>query len=175
MIIRRGTDADFTETMRLMDEAIAWLAGQGRTGQWGSDPWSTNERIAGRLREEWDGNDPWVAEIDGRVVGAMLLGSGPLPYIDPIEEPEVYLHLLVTDRSRKGSGIGAALVAKAKEEAAARGVDLIRVDCYGGDDRKLVSAYERMGFTPIRDFKVGEWPGQLLGLRLSGEPVRDEA
>ena len=54
-----------------------------------------------------------------------------------------------------------------REEAAAKGVDLIRVDCYAGDDRKLVAAYERLGFTPAFTFQVKEWPGQVLTMRLS--------
>jgi hypothetical protein len=44
---------------------------------------------------------------------------------------------------------------------------LLRVDCYAGDDRKLVAYYEGNGFTPTEPFTVeGRWPGQVLARRL---------
>ncbi len=171
MIVRRGTPTDVTEGLRLLDEAVAWLVSQGRTGQWGSDPFSSTEARIERMTQEFTENDVWLAEIDGEVVGAMLLGTSPMPYVNPVDEPEIYLHLLVTDRSRSGSGIGQALVDQAVAEAAARGIDLVRVDCYAGDDRKLVAQYERMGFTPTEPFVVDvrgtDWHGQVLQIRVS--------
>ncbi|NED84461.1 GNAT family N-acetyltransferase, partial [Streptomyces sp. SID11233] len=69
---------------------------------------------------------PWVAELDGRVVGSMTLTDGPGPYLAPAPEPERYLHFLVSDRSLAGHGIGAALVAHAVAEARRAGVGLLR-------------------------------------------------
>jgi ribosomal protein S18 acetylase RimI-like enzyme len=42
--------------------------------------------------------------------------------------------LLVTSRRFIGQGIGRALVEQAQAVARQREIDLIRVDCYGGDD-----------------------------------------
>jgi GNAT superfamily N-acetyltransferase len=74
----------------------------------------------------------------------------------------------VTSRRVIGQGVGRALVDRAIEVARERGIDLIRVDCYGGDDRKLVTAYERLGFTPTHVVMVKEWPAQVLEMRVSG-------
>ncbi|MFD0632406.1 hypothetical protein ACFQ9X_13090 [Catenulispora yoronensis] len=63
--------------------------------------------------------------------------------------------------------MGRALVERAKQEAAERGIDLIRVDCWAGEDGNLVKVYESYGFTRDQEFMVGEWPGMLLRLRLS--------
>lgn len=165
--IRRGTIADFDSILALMDEAVAWLAGQGRTGQWGSEPFSTLTRSVEFMRGEVEENDLWIAEIEGEPVGAMLLGEAPTRYVEPVEERELFLHLLVTSRRFSGHGIGRALVEQAKMVARERGIDLIRVDCYGGDDRKLVAAYERFGFAPTHVVMVKEWPAQVLEMRVS--------
>lgn len=157
--------------MRLMDDAIAWLAALGRTGQWGSDAFTASEQRVEHMRGEVEANGLWLAEIEGEPVGAMLLGETPMPYVSPVDERELYLHLLVTDRRHAGAGIGQSLVEQARAVAAERGIDLIRVDCYAGDDRKLVAAYERLGFTPTEPFTVElpdrDWPGQVLAIRLS--------
>jgi GNAT superfamily N-acetyltransferase len=166
VLIRRGSTVDFDVVIGLMDQAVAWLAAVGRTGQWGSDPISASPERVERMRHEVESNDLWIAEIDGEAVGAMLLGEEPMPYVAPVEQRELYLHLLVTSRRFAGHGIGQALVDQAKAVAADRGSGLIRVDCYAGGDRKLVAAYERMGFMPTQSFTVGEWPGQVLEVRL---------
>ena len=169
--VRAGSMADFEAVMRLMDDAITWLVAQGRTGQWGSDSFTGSEKRVEHMRGEVEANDLWMSEIDGEPVGAMLLGEEPMPYVSPVEERELYLHLLVTDRRHVGAGIGLALVEQARQVAVERGIDLIRVDCYAGDDRKLVTAYERLGFTPTEPFTVElpdrDWPGQVLAIRLS--------
>ncbi|GAB3239963.1 hypothetical protein GCM10027452_44480 [Micromonospora halotolerans] len=59
----------------------------------------------------------------------------------------------------------------AAELARDRGLGLLRVDCYGGDDRALVRFYEGCGFTATDRFTVERpgrppWPGQVLERRL---------
>jgi GNAT superfamily N-acetyltransferase len=173
MEIRQGTIADFDSIIALMDEAVAWLAGQGRTGQWGSEPFSSLTRSVEYMRREVEENDLWIAEIAGEVVGAMLLGEAPTRYVEPVAERELFLHLLVTSRRFIGQGIGRALVEQAQAVARQREIDLIRVDCYGGDDQKLVRAYERLGFTATHVVMVKEWPAQVLAMRLSNMSKMD--
>ena len=55
---------------------------------------------------------------------------------------------------------------RASAEAAEQGIALVRVDCYAGDDGRLVKYYESQGFTRTETFRVGEWPGQILETRL---------
>jgi GNAT superfamily N-acetyltransferase len=110
---------------------------------------------------------------DGRLVGVCVLAEELSEHIPPADVPELYIRFLATDRSRKNTGIGAALIADARTETARRGFPLLRVDCYGGDDRRLVAAYRALGFTETQAFVVerpdhAPWPGQILEIRLEG-------
>jgi GNAT superfamily N-acetyltransferase len=111
----------------------------------------------------------WVAEADGRVVGALAVGDA-MPYVRPAEEPELYVRLLVTDRESAGQNIGGVLLDHARELAREAGVGLLRVDCFAGGDGALVRYYEKQGFTRTETFAVpvngSEWPGQVLAQRL---------
>lgn len=98
--------------------------------------------------------------------------DSPGAYLDrlpPPGEPERYIHWLASDRRFKGHGVGSALLAHAAEETRRAGVALLRVDCYAGDDRKLVAYYEANGFAPTETYTAGannDWPGQVLAMRV---------
>jgi GNAT superfamily N-acetyltransferase len=77
-----------------------------------------------------------------------------MPYVPPIDEPELYVRLLIASRRRKGERIGSGLVQRAREEAARRGIDLLRVDCYASDDEALIRYYESQGFTRTQRIEV---------------------
>ncbi|MER7702019.1 GNAT family N-acetyltransferase [Kitasatospora sp. NPDC097605] len=172
MKIRNGGPEDIPDILSLLDGAVAWLAARGRTRQWGDQSFSGSttrvEHIGGYARE------PFLIRLAvddaGRTVGSCVLSEQRPEYATAVDEPELYIRNLVTDRSRKGSGIGAALIADALDEARRRGIGLLRVDCFGGDDRKLVGQYRALGFTETESFEVeqpaGPWPGQILAIRL---------
>lgn len=173
--IRRGGPGDAPLMLAMLDGAVAWLAANGRTGQWGSEPWSRDprrvERITGIARDD----EIWVAEVDGRPAGVMAVAPRPPSYVAPIDEPELYITLLVTGRAFAGHGVGGALIGKARDEARAKGADLLRVDCYGGGDGRLVEYYRRNGFEPVAQFRVGDWPGRLLSQRVAAAEVAKPA
>ncbi len=172
MKIRTGGPEDNADILALLDAAVAWLVEHGRTGQWGSQSWSGSparvEHVEGYARDHL----LRIAEDeDGRTVGVCVLAEAPGQYVPPADRRELYVRLLATDRSRKGSGIGAALIADARTEAVTRGIDLLRVDCYAGDDRALVRQYEALGFTASEAFEVPRpdsdpWPGQILEIQV---------
>jgi GNAT superfamily N-acetyltransferase len=154
MKIRTGTIADLNIVLALMDEAVAWLAAQGRTDQWGSEPFSANPKTTAFIRKLVEAGDLFIAEIDGEAAGALIVNEAPMPYVPPVEERELYVRLLVASRRFKGQGIGAKLVEFARDEARKRGIDLLRVDCYSGPDEKLVRFYESVGFTRTERINV---------------------
>jgi GNAT superfamily N-acetyltransferase len=164
--IRRGGPGDAEAILAMMDEAVAWLVANGRSGQWGTEPFSHIPRRAASIAEMTRTDTLWIAEDDGVPAGAMATSPRPMPYISPVDEPELYITLLVTSRAFAGRGVGSALLTHVRAEAQRLGVGLVRVDCYAGSDGALVAYYVRNGFTPVSAFTVGEWPGQLLSLRV---------
>ncbi|KAL4963791.1 acyl-CoA N-acyltransferase [Aspergillus stella-maris] len=184
--ITRGTIHDTPAVLHLLDKAVAWLASQNRTGQWGTTPFSTDPKRIERLQEfTTTGFGLWLA-VDaenvtsnaeaeeeqstspGKIIGALALGERN-PYVPPVAEPEVYVSLLVTDREWAGRGIGKQLLKHARGVAREAGVSLLRVDCYAGGDGKLVRYYEAQGFERLERVEVqGMWACQVLAERLDG-------
>ncbi|OIJ96628.1 GNAT family N-acetyltransferase [Streptomyces colonosanans] len=166
--IRKGSTEDIPVILGLLDGAVDWLVSQGRTRQWGTQHWSQRPRAAEVVHRLVKAGDPWIAEIDGFPAGTLTLSEGPGDYIAPLDEPERYIHLLAADHRFTGRGVGSALLAHAAEETRRAGFSLLRVDCYAGDDGKLVAYYERSGFTRTEAFTYGEdrWPGQVLARRV---------
>ena len=167
--VRPGGRDDVDAVLALLDGATEWLVANGRTDQWGTEPHSTNPRRIEQITGFADDGGLWIAEVDGRVVGALAVGDA-LSYVPPATEPELYIRLLVTDRASSGTGIGTDLLEHARELARGLGVSLLRVDCFGGGDGALVRYYEKQGFTRAETFGVpisdSEWPGQILFQRL---------
>jgi GNAT superfamily N-acetyltransferase len=162
--LRRATPDDADAVLGLFDDAVRWLAEQGRTGQWGTEPFSANARSTDRVRQRLAG-EAWLAETDGRVAAFMSLGDA-LTYVPPSDVPELYVTGLVGARFPEARGAGRALLKHAEARAAEEAVERIRVDCYGGGDRALVAFYVSAGFTPTEAVMAGDWPGQVLELRL---------
>lgn len=86
---------------------------------------------------------------DGNVrvpVAAMVLEAKSADYVQEVlpeqdeEDPFVYMSYLLSDRRTASinKGAGAALIAHAKEEVMRLGVRRICLDCWRGNDRKLV-------------------------------------
>lgn len=170
MNIRRAGRDDVPAVLGLLDGATEWLVARGRTDQWGTEPHSTSPRRVAQITSFADEEDGlWVAEADGRVVGALAVGAA-MPYVPPAVEPELYVRLLVTERASAGQNIGGSLLEYARGLARAAGVGLLRVDCFAGGGGALVRYYEKQGFTRTETFAVpvndSDWPGQVLAQRL---------
>ncbi|VUC28376.1 unnamed protein product [Clonostachys rosea] len=189
VVLRPGTVNDVPAMARLMDLAVEWLVKRGVTGQWGTQQPSESPDRMKQLTGFAESGGLWVAvksqfsdsevsntakdvsgdegssSVPGGVVGSIALGDAP-PYVKPAGEPELYIKGFLTDRSWAGHGIGALLLAKARQLAGDAGISVLRVDCYRGEDGKLVKYYESQGFVKMEEFEVQGWPGQVLMQRL---------
>jgi ribosomal protein S18 acetylase RimI-like enzyme len=168
--IRHGGEADVATVLALLDAATRWLVARGRVGQWGTEPHSTNPRRIEMVTGFARTGGLYLAYLGDEPVGTIAVGAAP-PHVPPAAEPELYVNLLVTSRAHRGQRIGRHLLDHARRIARQRDVDLLRVDCYGGDDRALVRYYEGEGFTATDTFTVelatGKWPGQVLEQRMT--------
>ncbi|MBF8194363.1 GNAT family N-acetyltransferase [Nonomuraea sp. K274] len=165
MRIRAARDGDVTTVLAMFDTAVAWLTARGRTGQWGSSPFTGDPRRTAQITSWYHAGGMRIAEHDGSPAGCVAVGT-PHDYVTPATEPELYVQALVTSRDHAGHGVGRALLDWAAGEARTRGATLLRVDCYAGDDGRLVAYCETCGFTRAAPFTVGQWPGMLLHRRL---------
>jgi GNAT superfamily N-acetyltransferase len=166
MEIRRGDLDDAPILVGMFDEAVEWMVARGNTEQWGTEPWSTQPHRTAGVRTIVRRGDLWLAELDGEPVGALIVSDEPPSYAPPADEPELYVILLLVSRRHAGKKIGTALLDFARDEARARGVPVMRVDCYAGGTGELVRYYTRNGFTPTEAFTIDNWPGQYLEQRL---------
>ncbi|MFH8990719.1 GNAT family N-acetyltransferase [Streptomyces sp. NPDC017940] len=166
--IRAAGPADVPAFLGILDSAVDWLVSQGRTGQWGTKPLSRSPRTVELVEKYVAVGSPWIAEVGGAPAGMLLLTDEPSSYIPAVAEPERYVHFLASDPRFAGRGVGRALLAHAAAETRSAGVSLLRVDCYAGDDGKLVAYYESNGFVRAQTFaaKDGAWPGQVLERRV---------
>ncbi|HWD83208.1 MAG TPA: GNAT family N-acetyltransferase [Kribbella sp.] len=170
MTIRRAGRDDVPAVLALLDGATMWLVARGRTDQWGTRMHSTSPQRIAQITGFADDGGLWVGEADGRVVGALAVGTA-LPYVPAVDEPELYVRLLVSERASAGQNVGGVLLDHARDLAREAGVGLLRVDCFAGGDGALVRYYERQGFTRTETFSEfsgpAEWRGQVLAQRLS--------
>lgn len=165
--LRPGGPDDVVELLAMFDDAVAWLSGRGQGAQWGTEPWSTVPSRVEYVRATLTDEESWVAQIGGRVAGALVLAGRAPAYVPPAGEPELYVRLLITARAFAGRGVGGVLLAHARGEARRRDVRLLRVDCWAGGGGRLVDYYTGAGFTPTVTFDRDGWPGQLLEERLT--------
>ena len=169
---RRGSTDDLDALMALFDAAVDWLVARGQPDQWGTQPWSADPTKVRRMREMIAEGDLWVATgAGGEVVGALIVDETPMPYVDPADERELYVRLLISDPRHRGENIGGSLLDRAKAIARRRGIGLLRVDCFAGGDGSLVRYYESQGFQRVAPFDVKGWPGMLLAQRVLTTPL----
>ena len=164
--IRPGVPGDVDVVLGLFDTAIEWLVSRGLEGQWGTEPFSGDEKRVARVRGWVDGGGLSIAELDGEPVGAIALTETCPPHVAEVDEPELYVDLLITSRSRPRRGVGRALLDHARAQARARNIDLLRVDCWAGGDGDLVRYYESQGFVRTSTFDVRGWIGQVFEQRV---------
>jgi GNAT superfamily N-acetyltransferase len=169
MMIRRAGRDDVPVVLKILDGATEWLVARGRTDQWGTRMHSTSPRRVAQIIEFAEEGGLWVGEADGRLVGALAVGTAP-PHIPQTDEPELYVRLLVSERASSGQNVGGELLDHARYLAREAGVSLLRVDCFAGGDGALVRYYERQGFTRTEAFTEvsgsEEWRGQVLAQHL---------
>ena len=194
MRIRPAVPADTGAVFALLDAAVAWLVEIGREGQWGPRPWSEIPTAVERVEYRISAGQLYVAVDDGdnedagegkngELLGVIAYEPEPPLYVarlwDPDDarpvEPQIYITNFVGSRSPQGRGVGARLLDHARATARARGISLLRLDCYAGGDGALPRYYEKAGYRPAGDFATLDaegrpWPGRLFELRLDDEP-----
>lgn len=169
LVIRTGGPADLEPLLRLLDDAVRWLAEDGHGDMWGTVPFSARPGGIAQATGWVNGDVLFVAEVDGAVVGALGVGARP-PFVPPPTQPELYLTIQVVDRAFRGRGISGLMMDHARDLARSRGVGVIRGDCWAGADGAVLRHYRGLGFDLGETFTVdipsGPWPGQVIVTRV---------
>lgn len=161
LTIRPATVAasDHELLVDFQDSQISWLSTVGSGGQWGTEPIRQANPAASERARTWiersERNTSWgndwcrafVAEAStGTPVAGLVLESKSAEYVRSVlseqdeKDPFIYLACLLSNRNagEQSKGSGAALIAFAKEQARSTGVKRLCLDCWRGNDRKLI-------------------------------------
>ncbi|MFD3654468.1 GNAT family N-acetyltransferase [Streptomyces sp. NPDC058620] len=128
--LRLADDLDLATLVRLRDDAARWMLTQGITGQW--LPGELDEDHFRRIMAD---GEVWLAETDGRVVGAWELWWADEDAWGPQPPVAGYVHRLMVDRGRARPGTGRLLLRAAEHRVAERGRARVRLDCLAGNAR----------------------------------------
>jgi GNAT superfamily N-acetyltransferase len=126
MRIRLATREDLPALMELMRRVVPLMLAAGNL-QW--DETYPNETV---FQRDIDLGQLWVADVETCIAGVAAITMDQEPdYAQvgwDINEPAVVVHRLAVDPSFRGAGVAGALMQRAEEVAAERGITVLRVD-----------------------------------------------
>ncbi|MFF9155307.1 GNAT family N-acetyltransferase [Streptomyces sp. NPDC014846] len=137
---RPAVGADLSTLVRLRDDAARWMNSRGATGQW--QPGELDEDHFRRIMED---GEVWIAELQGRPVGAWELWWEDPEAWGPQPPTAGYVHRLMVDRTAALPGTGLRLLRAAERRVAEAGRTLARLDCLAGNAR-LTAYYVDAGY-----------------------------
>ncbi|MET9406234.1 GNAT family N-acetyltransferase [Streptomyces sp. NPDC002935] len=137
---RLAADADLVAVVQLRDDAARWMNSRGIKGQW--QPGELGEDHFRRIMEN---GEVWIAEADGRVLGAWELWWEDQDAWGPQPRTAGYVHRLMVDHANAAPGVGRRLLRAAECRVAEAGHALARLDCLA-DNARLTAYYLDAGY-----------------------------
>src|SRR4029434_4893337 len=140
LLIRGATSADADAVVETLTEAAKWVEELD-----GTIMWVEGELEEERVRTEAASGMFVVAEVDGRVAGAMRFQREDRlfwPDLDGVDS--AFVHLLSVRRAFAGQGISPALLEWAVDRARKLNKRYLRLDC-DAERSRLRAFYERFG------------------------------
>lgn len=166
MTVTAGGTAQVGDLVGMLHDYDSWLVLHRHPDLYETLEWENPPLIVRQLQGYARAGQTRICKDLLRVTGGSVLADEAPEFAPPVEEPELYMHFLVTLKRHRQLSM-AALVADARTEAARRGTRLLRTHCWAGEDARLVREYEELGFTTALEFEVqrpdgSSWPGQVL-------------
>lgn len=141
LAIRLATVDDAGALVERLTEAASWVEQLD-----GTTMWIEGELDRDLVRSEAEAGQFVVAELDGRIVGAMRFQlEDPLFWPDIEGSDSAFVHRLAVSRAHAGRGLSTELLQWAVDRARALGKSYLRLDC-DADRPRLRVLYERFGF-----------------------------
>lgn len=139
--VRPARLADFDAILAIRDQVAVNLLGRGI-------PWNPNVLSRGQLAD-WSGRGVlFVAEIRSEVVGAIAVWRRDPGGWWPVEDRAGYVRDLMIHPRLGGQGIGAIVLQWAEKYAGGVGLQRVRLDCLGSNDR-LCRYYKEAGYRQV--------------------------
>lgn len=131
----------------LLAEAAAWLGARG-VEQW------PDRFERGWVMPAIERGETWLAEVDGEVVGSLVVQRDDPMFWPGSPMDAGYLHRLAV--RRHGEGLGGHLLRWAERHVAGAGKQFLRLDCVASNEA-LRAYYERAGYRHVDDLRVGPY------------------
>ena len=152
LVIRQATSGDADAIVETLAEAARWVEELD-----GTIMWVEGELEDERVRAEAGTGMFVVAEIDGRVAGAMRFQLEDRLFWPDLDDAEsAFVHRLAVRRALAGHGISTALLEWAVHRARSLGKRYLRLDC-DAERSRLRAFYERFGFRLHSYRQVGSY------------------
>jgi GNAT superfamily N-acetyltransferase len=151
-LIREASPVDAGAIIETLTEAAKWVKELD-----GTIMWVEGEFEEARVRTEVDSGMFVVAEVDGRMAGAMRFQLEDRlfwPDLDGVDS--AFVHRLAVKRAFAGQGISTALLEWAVDRARTLGKRYLRLDC-DAERSRLRAFYERFGFRLHSYRQVGSY------------------
>jgi predicted N-acetyltransferase YhbS len=160
-LIRQATPADADAIVETLTEAAKWVEALD-----GTIMWVEGELETARLRAEADAGMFVVAEVDGRVAGAVRFQLEDRLFWPDLDGSEsAFVHRLAVKRAFAGQGISTALLEWGVSRARTLGKRYLRLDC-DAERSRLRAFYERFGFRLHSYRQVGSYYVSRYELRI---------
>lgn len=132
------------------DAPLLWALRQNREdwmARQSIDQWEPNSRSLRWFDQSVRQDDWWVVRGDGDVTAAVRIAWSDSLWTEQGGEA-AYLHDLMVSSAASGQGLGRLLIEHVDEQAKARGLNVVRLDCMESN-AELVGYYERSGFVVV--------------------------
>jgi len=156
MQIRLAVQEDVAAVIELLRRVVPAMRATGNL------QWDERYPCAAVFEHDVEQRQLWVAEIDGAFAGMIAVTTGPEPDYGhagwDVEEAGVMVHRLAVDPQFRGAGVALALMRKAEEVAAQRGIQAVRTDT-SAENEAAQRLFLKLGYRKTGEVRLSFRPG----------------
>jgi GNAT superfamily N-acetyltransferase len=158
--IQRASDADLQVAIDILEEVTRWATSIG-VQTWDPGSFSSEDgRGRRQLLEALAAGDLYVVRIGDDAAATVSLFDQDDRYWPGAPPDALYLHKLAVRRRFAGRDLGGAVVRWARDQARARGMRYLRLNCVR-DEPWIRTYYEEAGFAHRGDMTAGDFHAAL--------------
>jgi ribosomal protein S18 acetylase RimI-like enzyme len=156
MWIRLAVREDVAALMGLMGRVVPLMQGAGNR------QWDESYPNAAVFERDIERKQLWVAQIDDSIAGVAAMTTEQEPEYAQVgwdvEELAIVVHRLAVDPEFRGAGVAMALMRKAEEVAAERGITVVRVDT-NTENEATQRLFPKLGYKLAGEIELSFRPG----------------